>query len=87
MTEHAPILFSEGWLYASLLDMVTAHCDTGEAILKSFGWKANARAMQMLADANYLEILKKDGDDIEGRLTQAGRALLEEAARQEGRNL
>ena len=87
MTERNTILFSEGWLYAALLDMVAEHCRAEDGVLKSFGWKANARAMQTLADADYLEISKRDGDAIEGRITQAGRDLLEEAARQEGCSL
>jgi hypothetical protein len=47
----AEMLFSEGWLFAALLEMVEQHCGAGEGLLRSFGWKANARAMRLLAAA------------------------------------
>ena len=72
-------LFSKGWLFAALLDMVIEHCSTGqENSIRSFGWSANARAMRLLAEAGYLEITGS-GDDIGAVVSFAGHALLKEA--------
>ena len=74
-------LFSKGWLFAALLDMVEHHCGTGgDRLLKSFGWKANARALRLLAEAGYVEIADQSGDAIEARVTSEGRVLLERVA-------
>ena len=57
------LLFSEGWLFAALLDMVDEHCTTPDSDrVKSFGWRSNARAMRLLAQAGYIEIEREDGD-------------------------
>jgi len=70
-------LFSEGWLFAALLDMVDEHCTTTEpGRVKSFGWRSNARAMRLLAQAEYLEIDREDGDDIEARILPKARELI-----------
>ena len=74
-------LFSEGWLFAALLDMVIEHCGTGEEhSVKSFGWGDNARAMQLLAEAGYIDITGScSGDDIEAVVSPSGYELLRKA--------
>ena len=75
----AEMLFSEGWLFAALLDMVEQHCGAGEGLLRSFGWKANARAMRLLAEASYIEILSEAGEEIEATVSPSGHDLLKRA--------
>ena len=70
-------LFSEGWLFAALLEMLVDHCGTGqEWHVKSFGRSANLRAIQLLAEAGYVDIAASHGDDIEARVSPSGRELL-----------
>jgi DNA invertase Pin-like site-specific DNA recombinase len=70
-------LFSEGWLFAALIDMVDAHCATPESDrVKSFGWRSNARAMRLLAQAGYIEIESEDDDQIEARILPKARELM-----------
>jgi hypothetical protein len=57
----AAMLFSEGWLFAALLDMVLAHCSVPGDKLDSFiGYTANVTAMRLLAEAGFIEIESED---------------------------
>ena len=70
-------LFSEGWSFAALLDMVVEHCGAGqEGVVRSFGWRANARAMRVLAEAGYIRITSQHDDDIEALVDPSGRTLM-----------
>lgn len=75
-------LFSEGWLFAALLDVVVEHCATGQkGVVRSFGWRANARAMRLLAETGYIRIVGEQGDDIEAQVTPSGHELRATAER------
>ena len=75
-------LFFEGWLFAALLDMLVEHCGAGqEGIVRSFGWRANARAMRVLAEAGYIRITSQHDDDIEALVDPSGHELMAAAER------
>jgi hypothetical protein len=77
-------LFSEGWLFAALFDMVEQHCGATEADrLKSFGWSANARAMRLLNDAAYIAIDSQEGNQIEAHVLPKARDLMARVAAEE----
>lgn len=70
-------------LYAALLQVVAQHCATSPVftgrdadMLDSFGIKANAEAMALLAEAGLVEIEEEAGGRIIGRVSEAGRKIL-----------
>ena len=54
----------EEWLTAALLRMVLDHCARPEGTLDSFGWRSNAEAMRLVAEAGFIQIDAEDGDRI-----------------------
>jgi hypothetical protein len=75
-TINEPFLDPEDWLFSALFDMVEQHCGHKGDSLSSFGWRANARAMRLLAGAGFIEIDKEDGNAIESHTLSAGRELM-----------
>jgi hypothetical protein len=54
----------EDWLFAALLRMVLEHCARPEGTLDSYTRWANAEAMRLLAEAEFIRIDADTGDRI-----------------------